>query len=140
VCLCAQCKIDITATVSNYDYGFYWHLYEDGHIELMVKLTGIVSASLTTSTNRQYGVELAPGVHGITHQHFFGARLDMCVDGIENSVVEDEVVSEHPSRMSNPHGNAFYHTERLLTTEKESIRDAAPLNARSWRVSASRND
>jgi primary-amine oxidase len=32
-------------TVANYDYGFYWSLYQDGRIELEVKLTGILSAS-----------------------------------------------------------------------------------------------
>lgn len=30
------------ATLGNYDYGFAWHLYLDGRIELEVKLTGIV--------------------------------------------------------------------------------------------------
>ncbi|MEZ5168950.1 MAG: hypothetical protein R2695_21585 [Acidimicrobiales bacterium] len=29
-------------TVGNYEYGFYWYFYEDGHIEHEVKLTGIV--------------------------------------------------------------------------------------------------
>ncbi len=32
-------------TVANYDYGFYWSLYQDGTIELEVKLTGMLSAS-----------------------------------------------------------------------------------------------
>ena len=30
------------ATADNYEYAFYWYLYQDGSIECEVKLTGIV--------------------------------------------------------------------------------------------------
>ena len=32
-------------TVGNYEYGFFWYLYQDGSIQLEVKLTGIVHTS-----------------------------------------------------------------------------------------------
>ena len=35
--------ISFIATVGNYEYGFFWHLYQDGTIEFQVKLTGIVN-------------------------------------------------------------------------------------------------
>ena len=35
--------ISFIATVGNYEYGFYWHFYQDGNIEFQVKLTGIVN-------------------------------------------------------------------------------------------------
>ena len=35
--------ISSIATVGNYEYGFYWYLYQDGTLELEVKLTGILS-------------------------------------------------------------------------------------------------
>ena len=31
------------ATIGNYEYGFFWYLYQDGTIEFEVKLTGILS-------------------------------------------------------------------------------------------------
>ena len=31
------------ATVGNYDYGFYWYFYQDGTIQMEVKLTGIMN-------------------------------------------------------------------------------------------------
>ena len=31
------------ATVGNYEYGFYWYFYQDGTIQLEVKLTGVIS-------------------------------------------------------------------------------------------------
>ena len=35
--------VSFFATVANYDYGFYFYLYMDGHIESEVKLTGVLS-------------------------------------------------------------------------------------------------
>ena len=35
--------ISFIATVGNYEYGFFWHFYQDGNIEFQVKLTGIVN-------------------------------------------------------------------------------------------------
>src|SRR5207237_4809385 len=35
--------ISFIATVGNYEYGFYWYFYQDGALELEVKLTGVIS-------------------------------------------------------------------------------------------------
>jgi primary-amine oxidase len=35
--------ISFIATVGNYEYGFFWYLYQDGTIQFEVKLTGIMS-------------------------------------------------------------------------------------------------
>ena len=35
--------VSMIATVGNYEYGFYWYLYQDGTIQFEVKLTGIIS-------------------------------------------------------------------------------------------------
>ena len=35
--------ISMIATVGNYEYGYYWYLYQDGTIEYEVKLTGVIS-------------------------------------------------------------------------------------------------
>ena len=32
--------------IGNYDYGFFWYLYQDGTIEAEVKATGIMSTRL----------------------------------------------------------------------------------------------
>ena len=31
------------STVENYEYGFFWYLYQDGTIQFEIKLTGILS-------------------------------------------------------------------------------------------------
>ena len=35
--------VSMIANVGNYDYGFYWYFYQDGSIQMEVKLTGIVN-------------------------------------------------------------------------------------------------
>uniref|UniRef100_A0A7I4EC36 Amine oxidase n=1 Tax=Physcomitrium patens TaxID=3218 RepID=A0A7I4EC36_PHYPA len=73
--------VSFFCTVANYEYGFYWHFYQDGNIESEVKLTGILSLSaLDAGETRRHGTVIAPGLYAPVHQHFFVARLDMDVD------------------------------------------------------------
>src|SRR6266540_1589928 len=44
--------ISTFAAIGNYDYGFYWHLYLDGAIELEVKATGVVFTSAHVEGSR----------------------------------------------------------------------------------------
>lgn len=45
--------ISAVHTVGNYDYGFYWYLYQDGTIELECKLTGIVATMARPARRRR---------------------------------------------------------------------------------------
>ena len=48
--------ISSIATVENYEYGFFWYLYQDGNIQFEVKLTGILSlAALNPGEKSPYG-------------------------------------------------------------------------------------
>ena len=85
------------STVGNYEYGFYWYLYQDGTIQLEVKLTGVISNGAEPPGDKpRWGEMVAPGVYGPIHQHFFNARLDMTVDGPDNSVYEVNTVADAP--------------------------------------------
>jgi primary-amine oxidase len=122
------------ATLDNYDYGFYWYLYQDGRIECEVKLTGIVLVSSHPGDERpEYGELVAPGLNGMVHQHIFNVRLDMEVDGPENSVVELEY-EPVPMGEGNALGNAFRTRETVLRTESEAQRSIDPLHARHWKI------
>jgi primary-amine oxidase len=126
--------ISSIATVGNYEYGFYWYLYQDGTIQSEVKLTGIVhTRGLAPGEDPLHGTVVAPLVSAPVHQHFFNVRLDMTVDGERNSVYEVQSVADEPGP-ANPYGNAFHAEERLLRTELEARRSIDPLRARSWRV------
>jgi primary-amine oxidase len=123
------------STVGNYEYGFYWYFYQDGTIQLEVKMTGVISngAEPAGAAKPRWGEMVAPGVYGPIHQHFFNARLDMMVDGPENSVYEVNTVADPPGP-ENPHANAFHAEATLLRSEKHAARVVDPLAARFWKV------
>ncbi|KAJ8559843.1 hypothetical protein K7X08_003901 [Anisodus acutangulus] len=125
-------------TVANYEYGFYWHFYQDGKIEAEVKLTGILSlGALQPGESRKYGTTITPGLYAPVHQHLFVARMNMSVDckpgEAHNQIVEVNVKVEEPGK-ENVHNNAFYAEETLLRSELPAMRDCDPLSARHWIV------
>ncbi len=70
------------STIGNYDYGFFWHFYQDGSIEVLVKATGILATAASPPGERpEHGQLVAEGLNGMIHQHFFNVRLDLDVDG-----------------------------------------------------------
>src|ERR687893_2721294 len=64
--------VSFIATVANYEYGFYWYFYQDGSIQLEVKLTGIMNTTALAPGERSpYCAEVAPQLGAPYHQHFF---------------------------------------------------------------------
>ena len=125
--------VSFIATVGNYEYGLYWYFYTDGRIENEIKLTGILStAGLDDGETSKYGTTLAPNLYGPNHQHFFCTRLDMMVDGTDNSVVEVNVAPA-PAK-ENPWGNAFVAKQTVLKTEQAAQRRIDPAKSRYWKV------
>ena len=123
------------ATVGNYDYGFFWYFYQDGTIQFEAKLTGIIqTAAVAPGTTYRWGGMVAEGLGGPTHQHFFNARLDMMVDGENNTVTEHEFVPR-PWGRDNPHGNVFDTTSRVLARELDAAREADGRTGRYWKIS-----
>ena len=126
--------ISSIVTVGNYEYGFFWYFYQDGGIEYEIKLTGIVnSAAVPPGIKPNHGTLVAPQVVAHNHQHFFNVRLDMMVDGKENSVYEVDTVLD-PIGDSNPHGNAFSTKKTLIENEQDGARTIDPFAARYWTV------
>jgi len=125
-------------TVGNYDYGFYWHLYLDGRIELECKATGVVFASAypgaqPDGSDYPWASQIAPGIGAPYHQHLFSARLDVTIDGPRNAV--DELEAQRvPVSAVNPYGNAFTLSTRRLRTEQEGVRDADGKRGRVWHI------
>jgi primary-amine oxidase len=121
-------------TVGNYEYGFYWYLYQDGSIEYEIKLSGIISnGALAPGQRPAFGTAVAPGVYGPNHQHFFNVRLDTMVDGPRNSVVEVNCEAL-PAGPDNPSGNAWAARRTPLARESEAQRLIDPLAGRYWRI------
>jgi primary-amine oxidase len=126
--------ISLIATVGNYEYGYYWYLYQDGTIQYEVKLTGIIApAAIALGEQPVSGTLVAPGVYGPHHQHYFNVRLDMMVDGLTNSVVEVNC-EPLPWGPENPNGNAWVPRETVFATESEAQRQIEPRTARYWKI------
>jgi len=126
--------ISFIATVGNYEYGFYWHLYQDGNIEFQVKLTGIINTgAVNPGVKPKYGTLVAPELYAPIHQHLFNVRLDMAIDGTNNSVYEVHTEAE-PMGPENPHGNAFFAKSTLLGKELDAQQVIDPLSARYWKI------
>ncbi len=127
--------VSFIATVANYEYGFFWYFYQDGKIEFQVKLTGIMNnAAVDSGEIPKYGTLIAPQLAAHIHQHFFSIRLDMTVDGLQNSVYEVNTKAE-PKGPDNPQGNAFYAEKTLLATELQAQRTVDPMSGRYWLIS-----
>ncbi len=126
--------ISFFATVGNYDYGFYWYLYQDGTIQLEAKLTGIIqTTAIAPNTPYPWGGMVDDGLGGPTHQHFFNARLHMDVDGGGNSVTEHEF-KPRPWGRDNPYGNVFDTTSRLISRELDGVAEANGATGRYWKI------
>ncbi len=132
--------ISFFTTVGNYDYGFYWYLYLDGTIECEAKLTGILFTSAypgdaADGTPYAHASQVAPGLGAPYHQHLFGARLDMTVDGTSN-VVNEIDATRVPISPANPAGNAFTKTVTPIASEAVSGRVADGSVGRVWQVAS----
>ncbi|BCJ62075.1 primary-amine oxidase [Micromonospora endophytica] len=129
--------ISFFATVANYDYGFYWSFYQDGMIDLEIKLTGVMSVSgIDDGQTPRYGRLVAPNVQAPNHQHYFGLRLDMGVDGPVNRLYEIHAEVEEDEEL-NPYGNACRMVRTPITTEAQAARNTNPAKATHWLVESS---
>jgi primary-amine oxidase len=126
--------ISSISTIGNYEYASYWYLHQDGRIEYEMKATGIINtAGCLPGQPGKFGTEVAPGIVGHIHQHIFSARLDMEVDGPNNTVTECDTIAL-PMGPENPYGNAYYVQETTLKTESQAQRDFDFSKMRYWRI------
>jgi primary-amine oxidase len=126
--------ISFFATVGNYDYGFYWYLYQSGEIQMEVKLTGCLSVgAYPPGQQPTHGALVAPQLYAPIHQHFFNFRLDMDVDGPGNSVYEVDTVADPPGP-ANPLNGAYRARNTLISNQSEGARDADPAISRTWLI------
>ncbi len=124
----------MVATVGNYDYGFYWYFYQEGTIQMEVKLTGIVNTTaFKPGEPSQYGTAVAPGLSAPYHQHYFNARLDFAVDGEANTVQEVNTRGL-PAGPENPFKSAFRAETTSFLKELEAQRTTNVPSARFWRI------
>ncbi|WP_158791225.1 hypothetical protein [Granulicella sp. L60] len=94
------------AVVGNYDYLMDWIFQQDGTISVAVGATGIVETKSVKETSvmpamkgddmskPSYGTLVAPNTVAVNHDHYFSYRLDLDVDGTNNSFMIDHMVAQ----------------------------------------------
>ncbi len=126
--------VSFHATVANYEYLVYWRFYQDGNIECEVRATGImVTTHFPEGEQPPYGTLVDERTYAPFHQHFIVARLDLDVDGEQNTVhmTESEALPVGPG---NPDGLALVQNSTPLRTEEEGKQDYEWRTQRAWKV------
>jgi primary-amine oxidase len=125
--------VSSVSTVENYEYGFFWYFYQDGNIQFEIKLTGILSLGAVHEGEKPvHGAVIAPLLYAPNHQHFFNVRLDVAVDGENNTVQRLDVVAD-PLDESNPYRNAFHVEATPLQTEQQACAHLNLETGRTWK-------
>jgi primary-amine oxidase len=90
----------LVAAIGNYDYVFDWVFRQDGTIKIAVGATGIDEVKAVAARNAaEQGKEpadatgrfIAEHTVAVNHDHFFCYRLDLDVDGVDNSFFADRI-------------------------------------------------
>jgi primary-amine oxidase len=126
--------VSFHVTVANYEYLVYWRLYQDGSIECEVRATGIMVAThFAEGRQPPYGTLVDERTYAPFHQHFLVTRLDLDVDGEQNTVYATESEAL-PTGPDNPHGLALVQRDTALRTEADGRQDYDWNRQRAWKV------
>ncbi len=126
--------ISSVSTVENYEYGFFWYLYQDGNIQFEIKLTGILSlGAFHEGMKPKYGNLIAPQLYAPNHQHFFSMRLDFDLDGEANTIYQVDIVPDAIDE-NNAFENAFFAKSTPLETEQSALGNMNLETARYWKI------
>jgi primary-amine oxidase len=122
-------------TVANYEYLVYWRFYQDGNIECEVRASGLMVTTpmQNDGDSSPYGTTVDTRTYAPFHQHFIIAKLDLDIDGAENTVVEVDSVAAPISEV-NPYGLALATESRTVEAESQSARDFNWETQRVWKV------
>jgi primary-amine oxidase len=119
----------------NYDYLFDWVLSQDGAITVNLGATGMdqVKAATGTPKDNDYGRMIANKLVGVNHSHFFSFRLDMDVDGTQNSLLVDKLQTTTLPK-ENPRRSIWTVNTTTAQTEKDGMRMSAMNAPEVWRI------
>jgi len=120
------------AVIGNYDYVLDWRFERDGAIRVAVGATGIIETKGVAARDAAggHGTQGAPdefghfvgaNTVGVNHDHFFSFRLDVDVDGRNNSFLAMRLARRG---LHNPSRRSIWAAEPFLAkTEKQAMMD-----------------
>jgi primary-amine oxidase len=129
------------AVAGNYDYLLDWIFQQDGTIRVAVGATGIVETkgvkeetvahSMGEEPGKlEHGTLVAPNLLAVNHDHYFSYRLDLDVDGPNNSFMVDRLVQEPLSGHSRK--IIWAAQSSIAHTEKDAILDLDLRHPAMW--------
>jgi primary-amine oxidase len=126
------------STVGNYDYIFDWVFAQNGTIGINAGATGIeavkgvVSSTMhddTAAEDTKYGTLIDHNIVGTTHQHIYNFRLDMDVDGEQNSLMEiNPVIADNTA--GGPRESTMQTETSIVQTEQSASQKFDPSTIR----------
>ena len=127
--------VSFHATVANYEYLGYWRCYQDGASECEVRATGIMVTSHTAAPGSRpaNGTLVDQGLYAPFHQHFIIARLDLDVDGTDNTVYATES-RPAPVSADDPYALGLTVTSTALRTEADGKQDYDWSTQKAWKI------
>jgi primary-amine oxidase len=130
------------AVIGNYDYVLDWRFERDGNLRVAVGATGIIETKAVKAKNAseaggsaaagggahtmagapdEFGHFVAENTVGVNHDHFFSYRLDVDVDGVNNSFMAMRLVKR---QLTNPLRKSIWVAETSIAkTEKDAMMD-----------------
>ncbi|XP_010460990.1 PREDICTED: primary amine oxidase-like isoform X1 [Camelina sativa] len=119
----------IVTTVGNYDYIVDYEFKPSGSIKMGVGLTGVLEIKpveyIHTSEIKKgediHGTIVADNTVGVNHDHFVIFRLDLDIDGSDNSFVRNELVTKRaPESVNTPRRSYWTSRPKTAKTEAEA--------------------
>ncbi|WP_416424136.1 primary-amine oxidase [Pseudomonas sp. App30] len=126
------------STVGNYDYIFDWVFQQNGTIGIDAGATGIEAVKgvksktmhdATAKEDTRYGTLIDTNIVGTTHQHIYNFRLDMDIDGENNTLVEVNPVVAGNDR-GGPRTSTMQIQQQKVTNEQAAAQKFDPATVR----------
>ncbi|KAM9712696.1 diamine oxidase [copper-containing] [Menidia menidia] len=112
-----------TSTVYNYDYIWDFVFYQNGVVEVKVSASGYIHATFFTPNGLHYGSKVYDHVLGNLHTHLIHYKVDLDIDGRENSF---ESIDLKYVNFTNPWSpKHFIVQSKLHKTQHKTERSAA---------------
>src|SRR5262249_45225582 len=114
--------------LGNYDHVFEWSFQQNGRIKVAVGATGVDYIKAVAPHNLgedrdgkagTYGRSVAENSVAVDHDHFFCFRLDLDVDGTNNSFVREKITLEKQPE-ENPRRSVWVAKSEISQKENEA--------------------
>ncbi|WP_134698614.1 stalk domain-containing protein [Ammoniphilus sp. YIM 78166] len=126
------------STIGNYDYIIDWVFAQNGNIQInagasgIEAVKGVVTRTMqddTAEKDTRYGTLIDHNIVGTTHQHIYNFRLDLDVDGENNSLMEVNPKAV-PNTEGGPRKSVMITEQKTVQTEQEAIQKFDPSTVR----------